>query len=1098
MDLSTKQTLRVGSVSAKVFLIKEDTAFMTTFGYEDSDLDDDELDSLNRDGVNRIVRETILRRALPVQRNLLGEVLPGQTSHYEEIQKEVSFKATHHALNEEKLRHYVYPTNYEERDYQFDIVKKALFENVLCAVPTGMGKTFIAGTVMLNYFLWTLSSKIVFMAPTRPLVAQQIKACLGITGIPHNQTAILLDKSRKNREEIWASKRVFFTTPQVVENDLKRGVLNPKDIVCLVIDEAHRATGSYAYTNVVKFIDRFNTSYRILALTATPGTDLEGVQEVVSNLNISRIEIRTEESMDIIKYMKKKKQEKIEVAAIPEVIDIIEQLGIAISSILRQAVELGIYEDCNPSQINAFKAMQQSQKIVANPGIPEGIKWRNFFILQLLNHVGQMLKRIKIYGVRTFYSYFSNKHLEFTTKYGLGKSTNKLAAEFYYHPILKALSTRCEKLLADPTFLGHGKLQHVRDELIDFFSQGRSDSRVIIFTELRESALEIVRSVDAMENLHIRPHIFIGQARGKEGFDEVTFTRENKPKGRKKADRLKREEEKLRYEEEKKRSQKKAASEREARRTGSSEEAQMNGMTQKQQKEVIQKFKDGEYNVLVCTSIGEEGLDIGEVDLIICYDTTSSPIKNIQRMGRTGRKRDGRVVLLFSSNEPYKFEQAMKDYANLQRLITQNFLEYQKSDKIIPSDVNPSCRRQFITVSEEDQEVNDMEDSEEVIRFATQCMLGKQIKKKRQPRQSRQPKKGKRFFMPDNVQTGIITANELVRKVESPKKECPTLDNLEYDSLDMSSPCKSDFGEPTNHEEDLSRPCSLPHLGSRLQPSSQSSADMCFQAPTSPQANKNLTANSSPSAKEIPPTASISSQMKLEAHSPRNSECLSSDAISLQTHIHSPYERKEARENLPNTGAISKRHSHAQGLFSDVFNVNIKAEPSSPEKITSDYTDSLSLGQKIDSDEHRHSMPLLGKRQQQLFNDFSNNNGGLLTSQEREFFRNNYSVNHTVAIDTIPNFCFYTKRAHVPHSMRNEGFLHLFEDLRSGDKTRIIEMNRVRCIARGLHSGILDPEMEEDASPSVMVEDYDIKKTPCNLPDQQDDLDKILGSDSDV
>ena len=45
-----------------------------------------------------------------------------------------------------------------------------------------------------------------------------------------------------------------------------------------------------------------------------------------------------------------------------------------------------------------------------------------------------------------------------------------------------------------------------------------------------------------------------------------------------------------------------------------------------------------EYNVLVATSIGEEGLDIGDVDLIICYDSNSSPIRMLQCMGRTGRK----------------------------------------------------------------------------------------------------------------------------------------------------------------------------------------------------------------------------------------------------------------------------------------------------------------------------------------------------------------------------------------------------------------------------------------------------------------------------
>lgn len=608
---------------------------------EDSDFDDAELDELYEKAINRRVNETLIRRSLPVQRDLQNGVVPGQDTYYEEIRTEVTFGPTHHQLNEELLHSYIYPTNFEVRDYQFDIVRKGLLQNILCAIPTGMGKTFIASTVMLNFFRWTKTAKIIFTAPTRPLVAQQIKACLGITGIPHDQTAILLDKTRKNREEIWANKRVFFTTPQVVENDLKRGVLNPKDIVCLVIDEAHRATGSYAYANLVKFINRFNSSYRLLALTATPATDIEGVQEVVNNLNISKIEIRTEESMDIVKYMKKKIKDRVNIQTTVEIENIVEQLGIAILPVLNQAVELGIYESCPPSAINAFKAMQKSQAIIMNPSIPEGIKWRNYFILQLLNHVGQMLKRIKIYGIRTFFSYFQNKVKEFTTKYDLGKSTNKIAAGFYYHPMIQAITKECEEKIKDPNFLGHGKLEHLRDELTQFFYENPFESRVIIFTELRESALEIVKCIDSMENSEIRPHIFIGQAKGKEGFDEVKFVRKHGPKGRKKSDREKRLEEERRMDEEKKQAALQEKLERTSRRTGSSEEAQLSGMNQKQQKEVIKKFKSGLYNVLVCTSIGEEGLDIGEVDLIICYDTTSSPIKNIQRMGRTGRKRDG-------------------------------------------------------------------------------------------------------------------------------------------------------------------------------------------------------------------------------------------------------------------------------------------------------------------------------------------------------------------------------------------------------------------------------------------------------------------------
>lgn len=70
------------------------------------------------------------------------------------------------------------------------------------------------------------------------------------------------------------------------------------------------------------------------------------------------------------------------------------------------------------------------------------------------------------------------------------------------------------------------------------------------------------------------------------------------------------------------------------------------GLKQKDQLGILNRFRSGEVNVLVATSIGEEGLDIGEVDLVVCYDVQASPIKLLQRIGRTGRKRDGRVVTL--------------------------------------------------------------------------------------------------------------------------------------------------------------------------------------------------------------------------------------------------------------------------------------------------------------------------------------------------------------------------------------------------------------------------------------------------------------------
>ena len=86
-------------------------------------------------------------------------------------------------------RLWIYPTNYPVRDYQYNIVQICLFRNTLVTLPTGLGKTFIAAVVMYNFYRWYPEGKIVFMAPTKPLVAQQIEACYKIMGIPWKDTS---------------------------------------------------------------------------------------------------------------------------------------------------------------------------------------------------------------------------------------------------------------------------------------------------------------------------------------------------------------------------------------------------------------------------------------------------------------------------------------------------------------------------------------------------------------------------------------------------------------------------------------------------------------------------------------------------------------------------------------------------------------------------------------------------------------------------------------------------------------------------------------------------------------------------------------------
>jgi Fanconi anemia group M protein len=88
------------------------------------------------------------------------------------------------------------------------------------------------------------------------------------------------------------------------------------------------------------------------------------------------------------------------------------------------------------------------------------------------------------------------------------------------------------------------------------------------------------------------------------------------------------------------------------------------GLTQKQQAEILDKFRAGEYNVLVATSVAEEGLDIPSTDMVLFYEPIPSEIRSIQRKGRTGRQQKGRVIVLVTKgtrDEAYYWSSKSKE-----------------------------------------------------------------------------------------------------------------------------------------------------------------------------------------------------------------------------------------------------------------------------------------------------------------------------------------------------------------------------------------------------------------------------------------------------
>ena len=607
---------------------------------------------------------------------------------------------------------YVYPGQLMRREYQFQITHDALFTNSLVCLPTGLGKTLIAAVVMYNYYRWFPSGKVVFLAPTRPLVDQQKAACRDICGMPTEETCTLMGSTKKDvdgtRRSLWREKRVFFCTPQTMDNDIRDGVCPANEVVCLVIDEAHRAKGKHAYTQVVQQLWERDVKFRLLALTATPGHNVNEVQQVVRALTIGRIDFRSDQDADVRKHTHKR-DIKLETVPSTKAIDLVQGLlRDSLKPILKRAlaikqVPMGLtvarFLDGTSHQIPAAYTIQSIRKEMHEAG---GMNNHLHWLMCQAHHIASVNKSL----------------MENTPQVAVDYAAG-VADRPQVQALMRENTTYIEAMEMLRSMAGKGahhspKLARLTQILRRHFATSDAGSRVIVFTSFRDSVHDIVRAlrevtlakgplepdapqVDPGKGQGTITGMFhaanggggggggggvsskgggfeedggVGYLPGVGEADDGTGCRIKVAEFIGQGDTSR------------------------GGRGGAGAARGGKGQSQKEQKAVLDAFRAGALNTIVATSIGEEGLDIPAVDLIVFFDVVDI-IRTIQRMGRTGRARDGKVVVLATEGkEADKFSREQGNYNHMLKCLSNPERVFQTCNdcpRMLPPGLHPQC-----------------------------------------------------------------------------------------------------------------------------------------------------------------------------------------------------------------------------------------------------------------------------------------------------------------------------------------------------------------------------------------------------------------------
>ena len=452
----------------------------------------------------------------------------------------------------------------EDRAYQSAILQQALGKNILCVLPTGMGKTPIAVRLAAHRLEQFPDSHILILAPTRPLVLQHLSSFKKFLAMPEEEFQLVTGQLPAEKRKNAYTSKLLFATPQTIKNDLENSLFSLHNFSLVVFDESHHAVGGYAYPIIAEAY-RQQANSRILALTASPGSDLQKIQSICTALHIESVEIRSEKDDDVSPYMQDKSVEWVTVQ-LPASFQKVQSL--LKSALQKRAARLKKWH-LSPKPYLSKKDLLQLQRqlfpqLSTNPVARACLSTVTQLIK--LDHALTLLETQSIPVLETYW-----KKLRAEEKGG----TKKLLAD----SDVSSAMFLTQSLLDQQAH--HPKISRLCSLIADTLQKNPS-TKTIIFANYRDTVKEIVSVLANVGGA--RPIEFTGQK----------------------------------------------------------------DLTQKRQQEILNEFRLDLHNVLVCTSVGEEGIDIPEMDMAIFYEPVPSGIRSIQRRGRVGRSKVGRVLVFMA------------------------------------------------------------------------------------------------------------------------------------------------------------------------------------------------------------------------------------------------------------------------------------------------------------------------------------------------------------------------------------------------------------------------------------------------------------------